>query len=64
MERIINCLECKGEDYKIINENHILIHEGHIIYDFVNKIYDVTILDDEHYLEKDINEVIEILLSY
>lgn len=64
MMKIINCLEAKKEKYRVVNDYHIDIEDGHIKYDFINKIYHVVILGDEEYLERDVNEVIEILLSY
>lgn len=64
MKKIINCLNGKKEKYKVVNDYYIELEEGHISYDFINKIYHVVILGDEEYLERDVNEVIEILLSY
>lgn len=64
MKKIIECLNNKNETYKVINNNYILLNEGYVKYNNINKIYDVLILEDEKYTETDINEVIEILLSY
>ena len=64
MRKIINCLEAKKEKYRVVNDYHIELEEGHISYDFINKIYHVVILGDDEYLERDVIEVIEILLSY